>query len=132
MDNSKFGIILNQRKAGLGWGGFKHTYQQVLPYITFINFGLITLTAYNTSVKYWFNGFIELWHMVVFVIASSFILMIAEYKFSTSSVYRYSWDSGYTHGTKLRKEIDTINAKLDALLGEERVKEIERAIEEKY
>lgn len=124
--------VLKQKPHGSTWGGMKYTYQQSLPYMTFWNFTMLTITAYNTTVKEWAYslGFpIQIWHMALFVGCLMFGIMLFEHKYSIPSLYNYTWDQGMRHSTILpgrlddiEKKVDQLDIKLDSLLYLEAIK----------
>lgn len=114
--------LLKQKRVSKPWyGALKTTYQQCLPYITLLNFCLISVTAYNTTVRDWFEtkGIgIEFWHMALALLAGIGLLFFIEYKFSIPSIFKFNWDQGFTHSTLLPSKLKDIEDKIDRLLKE--------------
>lgn len=114
--------ILKQYKTP-GIGGFKEILAQTVFYITVINFILITVTAYNTTLRefflVWMPGF-KLWMFFVILIAGVLLGMILEYKFITPSQYAFKSKQLFEHESKVMDEIKKIHRLLDDINGKEK------------
>jgi len=118
--------ILKQYKTP--WiGGFKEVLAQTVFYITVINFTLITVTAYNTTLRefflVWMPGF-KLWMFFVILILGVLLGMILEYKFITPSQYAFKSKQMFGHESKV---MDTLN-RVEALLNTQHTKNAKSAI----
>ena len=124
MINKLKNLLFNQNKeANSFYGGFKNTYQQTLVYVSFWNFTMLTVTAYNTTIKNWFlnQGIkLEIWYIPIFMILIMGTAMYFEYRFMEPSRQKYTWDKGMIHSKllpaefrKLHNRLDNIERKLD-------------------
>lgn len=109
---------MRQTERSSRWGAVKLSYMQSMPYLTLWNFVMITITAYNTTIK----GFcetrgipVELWHFVVLLVVGSAFVMALEYRYSMPSTFKFAWDQSYKHSTLLPGKLEEIMGKLDEL-----------------
>lgn len=110
--------IFEQKRMSKKWGGLKHTYQQSLIYLTFWNFTMLTITAYNTTIKpyFWnYDIYLEIWHLALFMIFFVIFVMLLEHKYSLPSLYNYTWDMGYKNSTLLKSDIKKILEEIEKL-----------------
>lgn len=95
------------------WGLVRQSVNHSMLYLGMINFGLIIITAYHTTVRevtpipfYLYFGCI----IVVWIAA-----LVFEYKYSMPSNLGYMADQAYKHGSIVPKEIEAIRAELAAI-----------------
>lgn len=116
--NKVFRVIFRQHNIGAWVGGFKSILGGVTFYIAIINFVLIAITAYHTTLSPtiirflpWFNLPLFLGVMVVLLLA----LMVIEFKFVMPSLITFANLQVYTHRNLLKRDLEKIMKKLDAL-----------------
>lgn len=115
--------VLKQHKMSTHFGGIKDVLGQTIFYTSIINFTLIAITAYNTTIKFyaemyvpWFRFWMFILALFIFVI----IAMILEYKFVQPSIFAYRNNQEYSHKNPIRRDIAALSVQ---------VKELEEKIE---
>jgi len=92
-------------------GGFKEVLSQTLFYVAIINFILIAITAYNTTLRVfileWIPDF-KLWMFFGILITSVLLGMILEYKFITPSLFSFRSKQMFEHESKVMDKIISI------------------------
>ena len=76
---------------------------------------MLTITAYQTTIKPFFYNYdieLQLWYLLLFIPFLLTGIMLFEHKYTQPSLYHYTWDMGYEHGTKLRGAIEKIDTRL--------------------
>jgi hypothetical protein len=97
-------------------GEMKEVFSSSFVYISCVNFVLMGITAYSTTLKpyfdsigwTWFNLFVFFPVMILFVAT----MMFLEYKFVMKSVYEFRNRQEYKHESLIRKDLDEIKKKL--------------------
>jgi len=100
----------------LPWvGGAKEMLAQTVFYISMINFVLIAITAYNTTLRTylqsWLPGF-QLWMFFAILTTLVIIIMIIEYKFIAPSLYSFRSKQMFEHESKVMDELRDIKKKV--------------------
>ena len=89
-------------------GGFKDVVAQLIFYVSIVNFTLIVVTAYNTTLRdfilQWLPGF-KLWMFFAILIIILFGLMVLEYKFIVPSLYSFRGKQMFEHQSKVMDEL---------------------------
>ena len=103
--------ILKQYK--IPWvGGFKETLAQAAFWLTVINFNLIAITAYNTTLSEPTSNFYLPWlNFPVFIgtlVFLVFIGMVIEYKFIVPSLYMFRSRQMFEHESTITRKLDKI------------------------
>lgn len=99
--------LLKQHK--IPWiGGFKDMLGQLVFYVSMVNFILIVITAYNTTLREyiinWVPGF-QLWMFYAILIIIIFGLMVLEYKYIVPSLYSFRSKQMFEHESKVMDEL---------------------------
>ena len=101
--------MFKQRRI-TAWGLIRQSINHLMLYMGMINFGLIIITAYHTTVSevtsipfYAYLGFI----VMVWISA-----LVVEYKISIPSNLGFMADQAYKHGSIVPKEVEAIRAEL--------------------
>lgn len=102
--------LLKQYK--IPWvGGLKDVLAQTVFYVSMINFVLIGITAYNTTLREyfirWIPGF-QLWMFFAIIIILVFGLMVLEYKYIVPSLYSFRSKQMFEHESKVMDELRDI------------------------
>lgn len=94
-------------------GGFKEVLGQTLFYITAINFTLIAITAYNTTLRVfileWLPEF-KLWMFFGILVTCVLLGMILEYKFITPSQYAFRSKQLFEHESTVMDKLVEMEA----------------------
>ena len=80
----------------------------VLLYISIVNFLLITLMSYQTSILPWalvHAPWLTLWLFILLLLCGSIIAGIIEYKFVTPSRFSFGNEQGYMHNSPLVRDM---------------------------
>jgi BMFP domain-containing protein YqiC len=105
--------IPEQKKASPFWGGIKDVLSRAMFYISIINFILIMVTAYHTSIK----DIIPIPFWTFFIVLSTllFVVMIFEYVIMLPSSVVFSNRQSYKHENPMRDDMNRILEKLDIM-----------------
>lgn len=121
--NKIWKIIIKQYNFGPFLGGLKDMATYTAFYVTILNFTLIAVTAYNTTLREyilskvpWFSFPLFMAALIVLVL----IGMVCEFKFIYPSIWVFRNRQEYTHQSLLRKDLKKILDRLDEL--EEEIK----------
>jgi len=116
-------FLTKQYNLGIKFGGFRILVANVMFYVAMVNFFLISVTAYSTTLRDpiklylpWFNFPIFVGIMIAFFIVGA----IMEHKFIIPAVTRYSNSQVAKHENPIMQNTVQILAKLE---------EMEKAIE---
>jgi len=116
--NRLLSIILRQYNFGPWLGGLKGIFNNSTFYLSLINFVLIAVTAYHTTLsgkinEYapWFSFPLFLAMMVVLVL----VVMLLEYKFMIPSSITFGNAQMYAHRNPIRRDLERIMRKLDEM-----------------
>lgn len=107
-----FGIfkIPEQKKASPFWGGIKELLGRAMFYIGIINFILIMVTAYHTSIKDIMP--VPFWVFFLSLTVVLFIVMIFEYIVILPSSIVFSNRQSYKHENPIKDDMNKILEKL--------------------
>ena len=102
--------LLKQYK--IPWiGGFKDILGQLVFYVSMVNFILIVVTAYNTTLREyfvkWIPGF-QLWMFFAVLIFMILGMMVIEYKFIVPSLYAFRSKQLFEHESAVMDELAEI------------------------
>ena len=103
--------IPEQKKVSPFWGGLKELLGRAMFYIGIINFILITITAYHTSIKDIMP--IPFWIFFLLLFIGLLILMILEYVIILPSSIAFSNRQSYKHDNPVKDDINKILSKLE-------------------
>jgi hypothetical protein len=105
--------IPEQKKASPFWGGIKDILGRAMFYIGIINFILIMVTAYHTSIKDMMP--IPFWTFFLVLSVLLFVVMIFEYVVMLPSSVVFSNRQSYKHENPMRDDMNKILEKLDSM-----------------
>lgn len=105
--------IPEQKKASPFWGGIKDILGRAMFYIGIINFILIMVTAYHTSIKDIIH--IPFWTFFLVLSVSLFVIMIFEYVVMLPSSVVFSNRQSYKHENPMRNDMNKILEKLASM-----------------
>lgn len=103
--------IPEQKKISPFLGGLKELFSRVMFYAGIINFILIVVTAYHTSIKDITT--IPFWAFFLTLIIGLFIAMVFEYIIVLPSSISFSNRQSYKHDNPIREDMNKILKKLD-------------------
>lgn len=114
--------LLRQYKIPLV-GGLKDVLLQTVFYVSMVNFILITVTAYNTTLREyfirWIPGF-QLWMFFAILIFIIGVLMVLEYKYIVPSFYSFRSKQMFEHESKVMDELKNIHKLLNEISKKEK------------
>ncbi len=97
-------------------GGLKEMLAQTVFYIAMINFVLIAIVAYNSTLREfildWIPGF-KLWMFLAVLIAFVLTAMVVEYKYIAPSLYSFRSKQMFGHKSEVTDALKRIEAKLN-------------------
>jgi len=115
--------LTNQYKVSGKIGGLKDLLGRTLFYVSIINFILIAVTAYHTTLRDtllswfpWLNFSIFLGVLVVGLL----LMMILEYKIVLPSTWAFTNKQQYEHQSLIRKQLDGIEKTLSEIQEKQR------------
>lgn len=97
-------------------GGLKEMLAQTVFYIAMINFVLIAVIAYNSTLREFILDWIpwfKLWMFLVVLIAFVFVAMVLEYKYIAPSLYSFRSKQMFEHKSEITDALKRIEAKLN-------------------
>lgn len=123
--------IPEQKKVSPFWGGIKELLGRAMFYIGIINFILIMITAYHTSIKDIMP--IPFWTFFLILTAIVFVVMIFEYIIILPSSMAFSNRQSYKHDNPIKDDMNKILKKLDNIehglkLSEQKLEILEKEI----
>lgn len=101
-------LKFNQKGLSAGIGGLKAILWQTTFYVSLINFALIIITAYNTTIAPYAASYLPWLNMPLFVLFMLVLLAIAmfiEYKYIYPSMIKFQNEQEYEHQSLLRRDI---------------------------
>ena len=121
--------MLKLRQRGfMPVGAFKQLLAQSALWVSMVNFVLIGVTAYNTTLRpfllAWWPG-VKLWHFLLVVAALVGVLMLLEYLVIYPSWLRFQNKQEYLHQNLLRRDIEQLRAEVAALRAQLQAREEE-------
>jgi uncharacterized membrane protein len=106
----------NETKAWIG--GLKEVLGHTVFWVSMINFVLIAVTAYNTTLYIYINLYFQ-WMtfpiFMLFLVVLVAIAMLIEYKIIIPSVMAFRNKQEYEHQNLLRKDLDEIKERLKGI-----------------
>lgn len=102
-------------------GATKMMLSYVMFYVAILNFLLISITAYHTTISPWaivHAPWLNLWSFIGIILFVLLIATVIEYKLVLPSMLAFGNIQGYTHGNPVAKDLQEIKAKVDKLLEE--------------
>ena len=122
--------VFKQKNLGQQWGIFATLAGQLSIFIAMINLLLLIMTAYNTTLRGWFEYYnipLNFWSFTGLVVLLLTITAYLLYKFALPSFFSFLNDQGYRHDNPIRKDIERVQKTLDNNLKEvkERLKKLE-------
>lgn len=112
---------LKQYNLGPWLGGLKDLAQRTVFYVALLNFVLISITAYNTTLKAYILPHIPWFSFPIFIALLLLLVavaMVLEYKFILPSTLSYLNRQFYIHQNPIRSDLDKILKKLEKLEAE--------------
>ena len=110
--------LFKQKNVGRQWGIFAQTVTQISIFITLINLLLLAVTAYNTTLRGWFEYYNVPLNFWMFMLLLAILLLVAAvlaYKFALPSFFSFWNEQFYTHDNQLRKDIESLQRSVDEL-----------------
>lgn len=101
-------------------GAFKHMLAQTSLWISAVNFILIGVTAYNTTLREHILTVVpdfKLWHFMLVLIGILLVMMLIEYKLVYPSWIAFQNQQEYKHENLLRKDIAKLRKEIAELKG---------------
>jgi len=111
-------ILLKQYSLGQGIGAFRDLLGRSLFYISVINFALISVTAFNTTVRDYVAQYVSWFSFPIFIfllILVAFSAMVLEYKLVLPSNVNFANRQIYKHKNPIKDDLLEIKGKLDKL-----------------
>ena len=115
-------IFFKQYKLSNKIGASRIILANIMFYVSIINFVLISLTAYHTTLKYIITPILPFFNFPIFIgiiVCIILIAIIIEYKFVLPSLYAFQNEQGFKHDNPIKdmlveinKQLDNINSKL--------------------
>ena len=105
--------IPEQKKFSPFWGGIKELLSRAMFYIGIINFILIMITAYHTSIKDIMP--VPFWIFFMTLTVVLFIVMVFEYVVVLPSSIAFSNRQSYKHDNPLKDDITKVLSKLNSI-----------------
>jgi len=109
---------LKQYPANKKIGGFKDIALHTAAWLSFVNFGLIAVTAYHTTLREFILAYIPWMSLIIFMLLLSLcvaIFMVIEYKFIIPSTWAFRNAQQYEHKYPIKKDLEKLSKKLDEL-----------------
>jgi len=127
--------VLKQKNLGQQWGVFATLAGQLSIFIAMLNLLLLITTAYNTTLRGWFEHYNIPLNFWTFTGSVALLLTIAAsllYKFALPSFFSFLNDQAYRHDNPIRKDIEKLQKTLDSNLKEVegRLEKLEKGVEE--
>lgn len=116
MFKSKLKFKQNSLSAGIG--GLKAILLQTTFYVSLLNFALITITAYNTTIAPYAAKYMPWFNMPMFLFVMGIILvmaMVMEYKYIYPAMIKFQNEQEYEHQSLLRRDLSDIKKELDEI-----------------
>ena len=114
--------LLKQRRLPT-IGGLKHMMAQTAMWLSSINFVLIGVTAYNTTLREHIMtvlpGF-KLWHFMLIMLVGVAALMFIKYKLIYPSWVAFQNRQEYKHENLLREDLAKIKKALEIIIADEK------------
>ena len=111
--------IPSQKRVGRFLGGVKELLSRVTFYVSILNFLMLAVTAYHTTIRYFLP--LPFWVFFATLAVIVVVAMIFEYTIVLPSQIAFLNWQVYTHDNPVRKDLERIMAKLE---------EIEKKLEE--
>lgn len=109
-------MIISQMKGDIKLGAVVSLISYTAFWISLMNFVLVSLIAYNTTIKVfileflpWFNFF---WYLVC-IACVVVVVMIIEYKIIIPSRHRFSSSQEYAHDSPIQKDFEMMKRDFD-------------------
>ena len=102
-----------QKKVSSFWGGIKSVVGSVTFYVGILNFLLLLVTAYNTTLKYYIS--LPFWVYLVLMISALFIIGVIEYLWIIPSAVVFSNQQAWKHDNPVREDLKVIKDKISEL-----------------
>ena len=114
---SILGFLSKQYNFGARLGGFRILVANIMFYVSMINFLLISVTAYSTTLRDPIRLHLPWFNFPVFVCIMLFLFLIGaiiEHKFVVPAITSYTNSQWYKHKNPAREDLEKILNKLDA------------------
>ena len=108
--------IFKQKNVGNHWGIFANVAAQLSILIAMLNLLLLIATAYNTTLREWFEQYGIPLNFLAFMGLIALLLLVAAvlvYKFALPSYFSAVNDQIYKHDNPIRKDIEQVQKSID-------------------
>lgn len=105
--------IPKQKKISPFWGGLKDLLSRTMFYVAIINFMLIVIMSYHTSLKEIIQ--IPFWIFILILTICLFIIMIFEYMIMLPSSTAFSNIQSYKHENPIKEDLKNILKKIEVI-----------------
>ena len=106
---------MKQYNSGPLLGGLKELASRTMTYVSFINFTLMAITAYEVSLRTFFHQYIPWMSFALYfslLILLVIVAMVIEYKFIIPSHYTFLNKQEYQHQSLLARDLQLIKEHL--------------------
>jgi len=110
--------VYRQYNLGPWLGGLKDLLIRVLPYISMVNFVLIGVTAYHTTLGPFFEvhlPWMSIWAFMGGILFMVILLMVIEYKVILPSYFTFFNKQQYEHKNPIRGDLEEIKKEIKRL-----------------
>lgn len=110
--------LLKQHDSGVWLGALRSQVANTQFYIGFVQFGLVAITAYHTTLGGWFNIYFPWVTPVVFVLLGVLlygIIMLLDYKFVLPSLVAFGNRQSYAHENPVKEDLVRVLKELEYL-----------------
>ena len=118
-------LVSRQYNLGLKLGAFRILIANVMFYVSMVNFVMISMVAYNTTLREELQPYAPWFNFPVFVgvmVCGILLAMVVEFKFVMPSVVTFNNSQWYKHQNPAREDLKLILEKIEEL--EEKIKEL--------
>lgn len=105
--------IPKQKRVGRFIGGLKELLSRVTFYISIMNFGMLIITSYYTTIRHVYS--VPFWIFFGFLAMVVLVAMIVEYTIVLPSQTAFLNWQVYTHDNPIRRDLEKIMRKLEEL-----------------
>ena len=110
--------MFKQKNLGQQWGVFATLAGQLSIFIAMLNLLLLITTAYNTTLRGWFEHYnvpLNFWTFTGLVALLLIIAACLLYKFALPSFFSFLNDQAYRHDNPIRGDIEKLQKSVDEL-----------------
>jgi len=110
--------MLRQHSWGKKVGGIKDVALHTAAWLSMVNFALIAMTAYHTTLREFILQYIPWLTLTIFMLFMFVLVvvaMIVEYKFIIPSTWAFRNLQQYEHQYPIKKDLEKLSKKLDKI-----------------